>query len=88
MVENTACTVLMQRGRWEWLQRPNGSNGAYHHCRKLEQLYKEQVWHYVGYFGDANLTKTASHPVNPAWRCGGCNRKAPKSIVTLAIKEK
>ena len=88
MAENTACTVLMQRDRWEWLQRPNGSKGAYHQCRQLEQFYEGKVWHYVGYFGDANLTETASHPIDPAWRCGGCNKMAPRSIVTLATKEK
>ena len=86
-MEDTKCITLLQRGRWSFLQRPNGSKGAYHQCRSLERFYKEKVLHYVGYFGDANLTKTASHPIDPEWRCGGCNRKAPKNIVTLVTKE-
>ena len=89
---NLECITLMKRGRWSFLQRPNGSKGAYHNCLRFEEQFKHLdrpiVSFPVGFFGDANITKTASHPVDPEWRCGACNRKAPKSIVALAEKEK
>ena len=85
---NRECITLMKRGKWSFLQRPNGSKGAYHQCLYFKNHDRPYVSIPVGYYGDANLTKVASHPVNPEWRCGACNKKAPISIVILITKEK
>ncbi len=85
---NLECIILMKIGRWSFLQMPNGSKGAYHNCLRFENQFKHLDRPIVSYpvvYCDKVFTKRW---VEPAWRCGACNRKAPKSIVALAEKEK
>ena len=89
--ENIACTVLLKTGRWSMLQIPNGSKGAYHHCLRFEDQFKHLARPIVSFpvvYCDKVSTKTSIRQVKPAWRCGACNKKAPKSIVALVTKEK
>lgn len=84
--QNTRYTTIMKKGRWSFLQRSNGSEGAYHQCLRFEALHKQKVSYPVVYC-DVVSTKTSSRRVQPAFRCGACNKRAPKSIITLLIKK-
>lgn len=69
---------LIKRGRWHIIEENHKYGGTWpnlvHYCHP--DSYDPRPVYRVEY---------TSHKTNPAWRCGGCWKKPPESILTIYI---